>query len=615
MRWAAILPIILCTATAGVCQAPRGGLPQTPPGNLLVHVLSPLGDPLNAQAIVKIQSNTSGYFRTEATRDASQAQFNGIPYGDYVIEASAPGYDPGQERVDVLPGQTIRAFVTMRPEGYAKRNASSPDTNTVLSPKAQKELEQGLAAMNAGDLHKAKADFEKVRKMAPGHPEPHFLLAALAFREGDMAGAEQSARKALSLNPKHAAANALLGRILVRKGELDAAIEALQASVLEDTDNWQTHGLLGQTLLQKAQFEKAASHLQRALVLSAGKAPNLAVSLAFALANSGKKEAALRYLDEFISGNPQHPDVGAARDLRRRYASPAPAGTQITPAKAIEAPVVKAPEPEVESPDWAPNDVDQTKPYVTPNVSCSLPDIMTGAAGRVTQLAENLEGITAHETVEFTELNPKGVAKNILSKQFLFFVSISKVGKRNLAVEEYRDGRAESTSFPSHLVTNGLTALALIFHPFYSGDLNFRCEGLAQWKGESVWLVHFQQRDGVRSRMRSYRLPQGKFPVDLKGRVWIAANTYEILRLETDLMAPVEKAELEREHITVEYQPVTFQKKGIVLWLPESGEMFTKLAGKRYRQRHVFSDFTYFSVETKQKISDPKGAEKDPPQF
>jgi len=613
MRWfwlpvAGSLAFLL--ALSAHAQGGRGLPAGPPPGELVVHVLSPMGDPLNTPAIVKIQSNTSGYFRTEATREAARAQFSSIPAGGYQVEATAPGYDPAEERVDVIPGQTARAFITMRPEGYAKMKRASADS--VLSPKAQKELEQGLAAMNSGDAAKGKAAFSKVRKMAPGHPEPHFLLGVAAFREGDIAGAEESVRQALSLNPKHAAANALLGRILLRKQDPEGAIAALQASLVEEPDNWQTHSFLGQVLSQKGQFAEAAPHLQRALALSAGKLPSLKVSLAFALAQTGKTDAALLQLDEFISANPQHADIAAARDLRSKLVRPSreaqPAALKIPPPAVIDETL------EAESPDWAPEDIDASKSYLTPDVKCSLPDVMAATSKRVLQLTENMQGITANETVEFAELSPKGVPKTILSKRFSYFVSIEKVGPRDLSVDEYRKDQAGSASFPAHLVTNGLAALALIFHPSYSGDLRFGCEGLGQWKGQPAWLIHFQQREGQRSRLRSYRTQLGKFPVSLKGRAWVAANTHEILRLETDLVAPVEKLELEREHITVEYKPVDFRQGKLQLWLPESAEMYAKFGGKRYRQRHQFAEFTYFSVDTRQKISDPKIPEKEPPQ-
>lgn len=591
------------------------GLPEGPgPGNLVVRVLSPMGDSLPVQAIVKITANSGGFYRTEATREAARATFSAIPYGDYQIEASAPGYDPGLERIDVLPGQTVQAFVSLKPEGSSRRALEPRGPNTVLTPKAQKDLELGLAAMNSGDTDKARSLFEKVRKNAPGHPEPHFLLGALAYRSGQWEDAEKCVRQALSLNPKHANGNGLLGRLLVRANKYDEAITALEAALVEDAENWENRGLLGRLLYQKGDFVMAAAQLQRALSDSSGKAPRLKVALAYALAQSGKPDKAIQQVEEFVKQYPQDPEARAALDLRKRLES---AAAKVAP-NAVPIPVrAVVPDPDAdaspESPDWAPRDVDETTPYVAPDVTCSLPGVLKSTGKEIAQFSDSLQKVTANELVEFADLSPRGTPRNILSKQFVYMVAIERVGKHSLSVDEYRDGVMAGASSSSRMATRGLAALALIFHPDYSVDFDFRCEGLGQWKGQPAWLLHFQQKTNVPNRTRSYTTAQGKFPVHLKGRAWIAANTYKILRLETDLLAPVEKVELDREHITVEYQPVKFQAKNVELWLPARAEMFSKLKGKRYRQRHQFSDFTYFSVETKQKISEPKDMDQGPP--
>ena len=59
----------------------------------------------------------------------------------------------------------------------------------------------------------------------------------------------------------------------------------------------------------------------------------------------------------------------------------------------------------------------------------------------------------------------------------------------------------------------------------------------------------------------------------LKGRAWIATDTYQVVQLETDLAKEIPAIRLRTEHLTVEYGPVQFQKRSVELWLPESGEL------------------------------------------
>lgn len=593
--------------------AQERGVPATaPPGGVIVKVRTALGGPLAGSAIVRLYDPVGAIELRESTRDGGEARFSGLPYGDYRIEVMAPGYDRSEESAEIVPGSTIQIFVTMRPEGTGAA-ASAPARGTVLTPKARKELEKAVADLNANNLKEARERLEKVAKMAPGHPEPQYLLAVAAFRANEAAAAEALLKNVLSLQPNNASAHSLMGRILLQRNDASGAAKSFESALAENPELWEASALLASASMVLGDFQKALTHAGRALENSANTMPQLRVLMAEALLRLGQNEKAATELERFLSANASHPAAPQARSLlsrARAAASPVAAKPPATSAPIALPPPV----PKVTEGNWAPRDVDDLKPFVASDVSCALPDVMKAAGQRVTKLAENLQGVSATESVEFSELDENGFAKSVLTRDFDYMVSIQKVRGGLLSIEEMRNGRQGFDSFPTQLVTRGLAALALVFYPEYARDLEFRCEGLGQWKGQSVWQLYFKQRSDRENRVRSIHTRRGRFPVPLKGRVWVAANSYQILRLETDLIAPIEKAELEREHITVEYKPVSFTQRKLELWLPESAEMYAKLSGKRYRQRHQFTNFTYFSVDTKQKISDPKlPPEQNPP--
>jgi hypothetical protein len=102
--------------------------------------------------------------------------------------------------------------------------------------------------------------------------------------------------------------------------------------------------------------------------------------------------------------------------------------------------------------------------------------------------------------------------------------------------------------------------------------------------------------------------------IPLKGRVWVAASTYEVVHVETDLREPVPDLELKRDHLVIDYGPVSFQNGKTELWLPWHAEMYLELHRKRYHHRHTLSNYSLFAVDTTNKINDPKGAEAAPDQ-
>ncbi len=173
------------------------------------------------------------------------------------------------------------------------------------------------------------------------------------------------------------------------------------------------------------------------------------------------------------------------------------------------------------------------------------------------------------------------------------------------AVEESRDAGPSLDRFPEHLATLGLPALALLFHPWHVDEFHLACEGFSDWRGYPAWQVRFEQRSDRPQRMRSYRIGTMVYPVKLKGRAWIAANSYQVLHLDADLLEPIPKIRLHSEHISVDYHPVQFQTEKLELWLPNRADVYFDFRGHRYHRRHSFSKYMLFSVDTSQQIRDP----------
>ena len=254
---------------------------------------------------------------------------------------------------------------------------------------------------------------------------------------------------------------------------------------------------------------------------------------------------------------------------------------------------------------WLPPDVDETLPPVAPNVACSLPDVLQSVGQRVEELVANLQSFSAREVIQHQEIGQDGKMSSPRKRSFDYFVSIRELRPGALAVEEYRDGSMSLQSFPTSLATAGLSAFALIFHPDYVGDFAIKCEGLGQWHGQPAWQLHFQQRADKPVRFRQYEVNKNRYAVKLKGRAWVAADTYEVVRIETDLMEPIPAIALESEHLAIDYQPVKFQKRDVQLWLPESADLYLDYRGHRYHHRHSFSNFLLFSVDVTQHIGIP----------
>ena len=224
----------------------------------------------------------------------------------------------------------------------------------------------------------------------------------------------------------------------------------------------------------------------------------------------------------------------------------------------------------------------------------------------MTQFVSNLEKFSATEHVEHFTVDSAGVLRSHQTRSFEYVVLVSQDAIQGFQLDEYRNGSVSPSVFPVGIATDGLPSMALIFHPWMVSDFKLSCEGLGQSDEHPAWQVRFEQRQDHPNRIRAYKIDGHYSPVALKGRAWIDAGTYQVLRLETDLVQPVKEIKLMHERLSIEYGEVQFHSHNLQLWLPKSAELYWERNGHRYYRSHDFSNFKIFSVDTNQKFQRPK---------
>jgi hypothetical protein len=258
-------------------------------------------------------------------------------------------------------------------------------------------------------------------------------------------------------------------------------------------------------------------------------------------------------------------------------------------------------------PRWPPPQVDDNVPPVEPASTCNLEEVLQKAGQRVGEFVNNVERFTATESLVHETVNKSGAVSGTEKRRYNYMVSIEEIRPGAFNVEEYRGGGSSSEGPPGGIITKGLPALVLIFHPYNSGTFSMKCEGLANVNGKLAWQIYFRQRADKPNRMRSYKIGENgpSHPVALKGRAWFEADDYQIIGLQTDLIAALPDIRLTVDHANVEYGPVHFRSRGVDMWLPRTVELYSDLRAKRIHRLLSFTDYLLFAVDEKQKISAP----------
>jgi tetratricopeptide (TPR) repeat protein len=578
--------------------------------SVVVHIQGPGSAPLAVTAsITLISSNAADAANFDGKYSAitkkGQAKIDGVIGGEYIMEVSAPGYATHREKLTVLAKfDTVNAFINLHPfDGSEDSMALDQPGAPVLTGNARTELDQAIIAMLGGRISRAASHVKNALKRAPDNPDVHFIAGYYAEHTKDAAGARAEYEKALALYPKHFSAQLSLSSLLVNQNDFAAAIPHLEKALEVGPNSWRAHWLLGEAYLSaNRDFENARFQANRALELGKDKALEAEITLAFADGMAGDIAAARGRLEKFVQDHPSDARSFRAKDgLAMLEKVETASVVQSVPLHGTADPTLAEDIPPSQVPGL-PRGVDDVVPPVGPDVVCALPQVMAGATVRVSQFVDSLEKFTAKEFVLHESLNGKGEVVRSGQVSFDYLVALDFPARDLITLEEMRNGSFGIPGFPGTVAFAGIPGFALIFHPVYAQDFNFTCEGLGQWKGLPAWQVRFEQEPDRRPRIEDWIYNGTTYPIALKGRAWLAADSYTILHIETDLVRPVKGIKLDFEHISINYQAVPFSARKETLWLPASAEIFTKQKGHYSRQEHDFSNFILFSTSVNEKV-------------
>ncbi len=526
-------------------------------GRITFQIQDAAGAPFFEGATIKLLTSQIDTTMSTTSDQIGKAQFTDLPVGQYVAEIAAPGYRTVQEQVLISGSQKEQNLtVALVPTAIgAKIRVGSVSA----SPKAVKESERALHALQVNRLVEAQQHLSRALAFDPTFADGNYLMGLLLLRQKDFPKAAAYLQKALSISPDHTAAQLALGEVQYLAHDYSSATVSLEKFLRDQPNN-----------PQAPVARKYVAAMSKVL------GPRAVGGAATSSESSGSSTSSVGALSS-----------GAT--VEESELPPLPDLTADTEA------------------NWAPPDVDTEKLDLDSAVPCQLGEVIKSASGRVQELIENVDRFTATEEIAHSTVSPLGLVTSRETRKFDYLVEIRKVGKSDLDVHEYRNsGRSfAAEDFPGHIATVGLPTLALIFHPYLQARYEFQCEGRGSWQGHPAWVVHFHQRTDHPSTVLTYHVGNHFVAVGLKGRAWIDLDTSQILAMESDIMRPAPEIGLVRDHQLIEYGPVTFRNKPLQLWLPKSADWYCSLSGQRFHRRHAFSQFLLFSTDDKQKISVP----------
>ena len=594
------------TASAGSSARPLKPTSKSP-ATIVVRVVDSSGAPLAEQAFVQLLSDEStDAIGTAITTGPASAKFLADESHGYIVKASAAGYETAELQLQTYRHDNYyQAILRLNPEPAQKAEAVS-----ALSPAAAAEAEKGLAAFESGSYPEAVTRFNKALQVAPRNPDLNFLLGVSLLESHHLEEAQRSLQRATLLDPHHVPSLTALGRVRIQQREFKGASLALKKAISINPTAWAPHLLLSSVDLARREFVAAVAESREAIQFGQAAANSGGLLMGEALAAQGERDQAREVLTSFVEAAPDNPGAPAARELLRRLQqNDPPADADLVETALISArsvPIANAVAGAIPWRSWHPVAVDEEVLPVATGMACPAQAVLDNVSQRVDEFVDNVNRFDATERIVNQDLTSSGKVISTERRKFDYEVSINTLRSGDLEVDETRNGTDAYDDFPDRIATLGLPSLALVFHQRYRDGYVFDCEGLGEWKGHATWLIHFRQRADRVPRIRGYNVGGTLYPIGLTGRAWIAADSFQILHMEADLMSPVQKIKLRYEHQAIDYGPVDFKTGHTQLWLPKRASLYFDFEHHRFHRVHNYGDYQLFSVSTSQTISPPK---------
>lgn len=232
---------------------------------------------------------------------------------------------------------------------------------------------------------------------------------------------------------------------------------------------------------------------------------------------------------------------------------------------------------------------------------------MLDLVGRqVESLWSYLPAVTCTESMVQSKLSGKG--KVLFERRFAYdYLILLQSAGGDISVEESRIEKEhkEKKGQASLLSTSGFAILALIFHPIYQSDYEFRQLPDEMLDGKLLHRMAFRHIKGTRSPS-VLLLRERKYPLDWRGTAWIDPASGAIARIEAGLEEPLENLGLLRLDAKVTYSDIRFAGARDDYWLPTGAVIEAETKRQLWRNTHLFTGYRRFDVETNVKTETPQ---------
>jgi tetratricopeptide (TPR) repeat protein len=479
-----------------------------------------------------------------------------------------------------------------------------PAGTSAIAPQGSEVVRRVEALLDAEDPDGALRLLDAAVGRDPNSVELRTLQGLAMFEAGSWSGGTRQLNETAALNESRQAGkrrsepDLILGVLECWRGNPQKALERFLRALDAEPNGALLLEELGRAYLLSENWSGADASLTRAL--QAGASPEAHLLRAQALLAQAKLSDAQTECQTYLGGR-------KPKDLP-------------TPVRMLWTKVNKRMELETESEEGAQKSVVrqtaaerlQTVPELNglepATTQEELAPILQKTGERVEAFFQDFHNTSSREEIREETLHRNGKVGSSLQQNFQYLL-LAWPDKSRPTLEEYRTGGREPNPGEGVMLTKGFASAAQFLLPAYQPEATFVYLGRQRVEGRETHVMAFAQRPEIARLMIGFSSGKTHFWALSQGVIWIDCDTYQIIRLRTDLLSPLVSARLQRETTEIHYSEVHFPGVPFSYWLPREVVVTVDWQGKLRQNRHNYSDFRLFNVQSRI-ITSPEPGEK-----
>ncbi len=228
-----------------------------------------------------------------------------------------------------------------------------------------------------------------------------------------------------------------------------------------------------------------------------------------------------------------------------------------------------------------------------------LSRILDRVSVNLQKFVANFANITALETIDETAMAAT-TRRRAQIEQFRYLI-LARPEAGAFTLTEYRTdlkGREESGQglTPGFIKTTGFVSMALFLGPLEQPWSDFRHLGEQAVDGSLTEVVAFAEHVLPVAVTGRWLVGGRSVPLLVQGAAWIRSSDYQIIKMRTDLLAPIPP--LTRMTTKVSYAMNQLEGGPPDFWLPRQVAVTVDIGRFVFTNSHKYSDYRLFRVES-----------------